>query len=229
MIVNKLKIGVSIDRILDEVRKVERNKLSRFNLASRKDINYLTKKHNIDKRRHENDVVAVGLKVQEDESSILDQVAQEPFLGALKKEVEEELQPEYVMTNDDPKHYNARRILNTERPNANSYQGKVTLIGHKTAERMDRNLITEVRFGEFQEKEGSSVSGDIVETFGDQSREIKNFHHEEIQNFIKSKRAIDEGTNKVDRETIRRMGNQEILNALNELDIETYLKKLKAI
>ncbi|KAF2900868.1 hypothetical protein ILUMI_05318, partial [Ignelater luminosus] len=55
MIVNKLKIGISIDRILDDVRKVECNKLSRFNLASRKDINYLTKRHNIDKRRHDND------------------------------------------------------------------------------------------------------------------------------------------------------------------------------
>ncbi|KAF2890943.1 hypothetical protein ILUMI_15230 [Ignelater luminosus] len=91
-----------------------------------------------------------------------------------------------------------QRILNMERPNANSYQDKVTLKRHKTAERMDINLITEVGLGEFQD-------------------------------FIESKRTIDEGTNEVDREAIRRMGNQEILNALNELDFEIYSKKLKTI
>ncbi|KAF2891593.1 hypothetical protein ILUMI_14580, partial [Ignelater luminosus] len=37
----------------------------------------------------------------------LDQVAQELFLGALKKKVGEELQPEYFMSDDDPKYYNA--------------------------------------------------------------------------------------------------------------------------
>ncbi|KAF2905103.1 hypothetical protein ILUMI_01087 [Ignelater luminosus] len=183
-----------------------------------------------------------------------------------------------------------QRILNMERPNANSYQNKVTLKRHKTAERMDRNLITEVGFGEFQvrsskgeefysitynkvcetdcrflycrvckicfhrykcqcheysvktsickhihlvclyeqEKEDNSVLGD-VEALGDQSKEIKNSHQEEIQDFIESKRTIDEGTNEVDREAIRRMGNQEILNALNELDFETHSKKLKTI
>ncbi|KAF2889896.1 hypothetical protein ILUMI_16277 [Ignelater luminosus] len=91
-----------------------------------------------------------------------------------------------------------QRILNMERPNANSYQDKVTLKRHKITERMDRNLITEVGFGEFQD-------------------------------FIESKRTIDEGTNEVDREAIGRMGNQEILNLLNELDFETYSKKLKTI
>ncbi|KAF2898577.1 hypothetical protein ILUMI_07605 [Ignelater luminosus] len=121
-----------------------------------------------------------------------------------------------------------QRILNMERPNANSYQDKVTLKRHKTAERMDRNLITEVGFGEFQEKEDNSVLGD-VEALGDQSKEIKNSHQEEIQDFIESKRTIDDGTNEVDREAIRRMGNQEVLNALNELDFETYSKKLKTI
>ncbi|KAF2892188.1 hypothetical protein ILUMI_13985, partial [Ignelater luminosus] len=43
-----------------------------------------------------------------------------------------------------------QRILNMERPNANSYQDNVTLKQHKITERMDRNLITEVGFGEFQ-------------------------------------------------------------------------------
>ncbi|KAF2888562.1 hypothetical protein ILUMI_17611 [Ignelater luminosus] len=37
----------------------------------------------------------------------LDQVAQELFLGALKKKVGEELQPEYFMSDDDSKYYNA--------------------------------------------------------------------------------------------------------------------------
>ncbi|KAF2891228.1 hypothetical protein ILUMI_14945, partial [Ignelater luminosus] len=77
-------------------------------------------------------------------------------------------------------------------------------------------------------KEDNSVLGD-VEALGDQSKEIKNSHQEEIQDFIESKRTIDEGTNEVDREAIRRMGNQEILNTLNELDFETYSKKLKTI
>ncbi|KAF2896352.1 hypothetical protein ILUMI_09815 [Ignelater luminosus] len=183
------------------------------------------------------------------------------FLGALKK-VEEELQPEYFMSDDDPKYYNAwvlfinmaleslnnllktnqikRRtnitveklldkiedlvdskmwqiILNMERPNANSYQDKVILKRHTTAERMDRNLITEVGFGEFQRHL-------VIK-----EKEIKNSHQEEIRDFIESKRTIDEGTNEVDREAIRRIGNQEILNALNELDFETYSKKLKTI
>ncbi|KAF2887197.1 hypothetical protein ILUMI_18976 [Ignelater luminosus] len=383
MIVNKLKIGISIDRILDDVRKVECNKLSRFNLASRKDINYLTKKHNIDKRRHDNDVIAVGLKVQEWNQNgknyaffFKQEGESHPVLkdtdfvvGFMNATMEKKLkdfgkiifmdgthctnrkgmdltimlvrddknagfavaffltnrldQPEYFMSDDDPKYYNAwvkvmkseprrllctwhviknwnlqgrnkiknaeikktmkndlkkilnetkvlfinmaleslnnllktnqikrrtnitveklldkiedlvdskmwQRILNMERPNANSYQDKVTLKRDKTAERMDRNLITEVGFGEFQEKEDNSVLGD-VEALGDQSKEIKNSHQEEIQDFIESKRTIDEGTNEVDRQAIRRMGNQEILNALNELDFETYSKKLKTI
>ncbi|KAF2891911.1 hypothetical protein ILUMI_14262 [Ignelater luminosus] len=100
------------------------------------------------------------------------------FLGALKKKVGEELQPEYFMNDDDPKYYNA------------------------------------------WQKEDNSVLGDVA--LGDQSKEIKNSHQEEIQDFIESKRTIDEGTNEVDREAIRRMGNQEIPNALNELDFETY-------
>ncbi|KAF2904326.1 hypothetical protein ILUMI_01854 [Ignelater luminosus] len=447
MIVDKLKIGISVDQILDDVRKVEHNKQSRFNLASRKDINYLTKKHNIDKRRHENYVVAIGLKVQEwkqngknyafffkqegeshpvlkdtdfavgfmnatmekklkdfgkiicmdgthctnrkemdltimfvkDDKNAefpvaffltnrLDQVAQEIFLDALKEKVGEELQPEYFMTDDDPKYYNAwikvmkseprrllcswhvikdwnlqgrnkiknakikktmksdlkkilyetrvnefirlsneyfdklkkaqeidfldylqkyyfgdqkrinlwahcfilgagintnttleslnnllktnqikstnitvetlldkigdlvdskmwQRISNMERPNANSYQGVGTLKGHKTAEQMNRNLITEVELGEFQEKEGNSVLGDVSEALDEQRKEIENFYQEEIQDV---KETIDEGRNEVE-EAIRRRGNEEILNALNELDFESYSKKFKAI
>nr|CAI5827925.1 unnamed protein product [Callosobruchus analis] len=64
-IINKLKIGVSVDRILEDARKLKDAELQRVNLIGRDEITYLARKHNIDKRRDSNDKVAVALKVQE--------------------------------------------------------------------------------------------------------------------------------------------------------------------
>lgn len=65
MIVEKLQCGISVDRILEDARDLKTLKLERINLLSRKDINYLSRKHNIDKRRDNNEMVAAALKIQE--------------------------------------------------------------------------------------------------------------------------------------------------------------------
>nr|CAI5832353.1 unnamed protein product [Callosobruchus analis] len=64
-IINKLKIGVSVDRILEDAKKLKDAELQRVNLIGRDEITYLARKHNINKRRDSNDMVAVALKVQE--------------------------------------------------------------------------------------------------------------------------------------------------------------------
>lgn len=65
MVIEKLKRGVSKARILDDARKLETPELERINLLSSSDVNYLAKKYNIEKKRDNNDMVAVALKVEE--------------------------------------------------------------------------------------------------------------------------------------------------------------------
>ncbi|KAG5882877.1 hypothetical protein JTB14_026167 [Gonioctena quinquepunctata] len=50
-VVNKIKSGVSIDGILEDARNLKGPELQRINLINRDDIVYLTRKHNIDKKR----------------------------------------------------------------------------------------------------------------------------------------------------------------------------------
>lgn len=64
-IVQKLSNGVTVDRIINDARKIESEKLERINLLNRKDISYLMRKHNIMKKKHENSMIAVNLKVKE--------------------------------------------------------------------------------------------------------------------------------------------------------------------
>jgi hypothetical protein len=63
--VQKLKCGVTTDRILADARKPDKEKLERKHLLNRKDVDYLYRKHNIGKKRDENEMVAVTLKVEE--------------------------------------------------------------------------------------------------------------------------------------------------------------------
>jgi hypothetical protein len=63
--VEKLKLDVPSDRILVEARKMESSKIERINLLNRNDVNYLFHKHNIDKKRHVDELFATALKVQE--------------------------------------------------------------------------------------------------------------------------------------------------------------------
>jgi hypothetical protein len=63
--VEKLKLNVPSDRILVEARKMESSKIERINLLNRNDVNYLFHKHNIDKKRHVDELIATALKVQE--------------------------------------------------------------------------------------------------------------------------------------------------------------------
>ncbi|XP_063913738.1 uncharacterized protein LOC135130302 [Zophobas morio] len=51
MVVEKLKSGISIDKILEDTRKQEGPKLERINLLNKKDIAYLSNKHNIEKKQ----------------------------------------------------------------------------------------------------------------------------------------------------------------------------------
>lgn len=64
-IVDKLKSGVTSDRILQDARELTDDKLQRINLLTRKDISYLSKKHHVHNKRHEDDTIATVLKVQE--------------------------------------------------------------------------------------------------------------------------------------------------------------------
>jgi hypothetical protein len=50
-IVEKLKYGVPVDRILEDARKLNTPKIERYNLLSRMDVTYLLRKHNVEKKR----------------------------------------------------------------------------------------------------------------------------------------------------------------------------------
>jgi hypothetical protein len=50
-IVEKLKSGVPVDRILEDARKLNTPKIERYNLLSRMDVTYLMRKHNVEKKR----------------------------------------------------------------------------------------------------------------------------------------------------------------------------------
>ncbi|XP_063921905.1 uncharacterized protein LOC135136511 isoform X1 [Zophobas morio] len=195
MVIEKLKSGVSVDRILEDARKLEMPKLERINLLNRKDVAYLSTKHNIEGRRDKNEMVAAALKVREwnregknfafffkpegethdilkkedfalafmnsamedklrnfttivcmdgthgtnkkgldltimlikDDrnagfpvafflSNRLDQQVQEVFLGALRIKMQQDIKPEYFMSDDDPKYYNAWIKVMTNKP-----------------------------------------------------------------------------------------------------------------
>ncbi|XP_044761586.1 uncharacterized protein LOC123318880 [Coccinella septempunctata] len=185
-IVKKLCDGVTVERIISDARNIKSDKLQRLNLLNRKDISYLSKKHNVLQKKHENTMIAVNLKVKEwndngrnycfffkqqgehhpilnssdfclgfmnsvmetklknfsriicmdgthctnqkgmdltimlvkDDrnmgfpvafflSNRLDQITQEVFMQALREKVVDVIHPEYFMSDDDPKYYNA--------------------------------------------------------------------------------------------------------------------------
>jgi hypothetical protein len=55
IVVEKLKSGVPVDRILEDARKLNTPKIERYNLffflLSRMDVTYLLRKHNVEKKR----------------------------------------------------------------------------------------------------------------------------------------------------------------------------------
>jgi hypothetical protein len=51
IVVEKLKSGVPVDRILQDARKLNTPKIERYNLLSRMDVTYLLRKHNVEKKR----------------------------------------------------------------------------------------------------------------------------------------------------------------------------------
>ena len=63
--VEKLKTGVSVDRILHDARNLKNAELQRVNLINRDEITYLARKYNIDNKRDYNEMVAAAMKVQE--------------------------------------------------------------------------------------------------------------------------------------------------------------------
>ncbi len=64
-IAEQLQAGVSTERILNDARKVGQNGIERKNLLTRCDIKYLMTKFNIEKKRHQDDMLATELKVKE--------------------------------------------------------------------------------------------------------------------------------------------------------------------
>jgi hypothetical protein len=51
IVVEKLKSGVPVDRILQDARKLNTSKIERYNLLSRMDVTCLLRKHNVEKKR----------------------------------------------------------------------------------------------------------------------------------------------------------------------------------
>jgi hypothetical protein len=64
-VVEKLKSGIPVDRILEDARKLNTSKIERYNLLSRMDVTYLLRKHNVEKKRDKDEMLAAALKVQE--------------------------------------------------------------------------------------------------------------------------------------------------------------------
>lgn len=65
VVVEKLRAGVPAERILEDARKLNKPTLERINLLNRNDVAYLSNKHNIENRRHNNEMIAAALKVQQ--------------------------------------------------------------------------------------------------------------------------------------------------------------------
>ena len=59
MVVEKLVSGVTVERIISDAKQISTEKLERINMINRKDIDYLKRKHNIIKRKHENTMMAI--------------------------------------------------------------------------------------------------------------------------------------------------------------------------
>ena len=65
-IANKLRHGVTPQRILDDIREVSATNISRDHLVNKKDINNIKKQYNIEGiQRHQNDLVSVLTWVEE--------------------------------------------------------------------------------------------------------------------------------------------------------------------
>ncbi|XP_063921912.1 uncharacterized protein LOC135136511 isoform X3 [Zophobas morio] len=116
MVIEKLKSGVSVDRILEDARKLEMPKLERINLLNRKDVAYLSTKHNIEGRRDKNEMVAAALKVREWNREGKNFAFFFKPEGALRIKMQQDIKPEYFMSDDDPKYYNAWIKVMTNKP-----------------------------------------------------------------------------------------------------------------
>ncbi|KAF7268060.1 hypothetical protein GWI33_018758 [Rhynchophorus ferrugineus] len=65
VIVEKLKSGVTADEIVNDATKIETERIGRLNLVNKKEISYLIKKHNIDRNKNPNEIIATHLRVNE--------------------------------------------------------------------------------------------------------------------------------------------------------------------
>lgn len=65
-LLEQLQAGVSHERILKNARDIKNGEeFSKLNFTTRKDLNNLAYRYNIDKVRHHNDLIATSLKVNE--------------------------------------------------------------------------------------------------------------------------------------------------------------------
>lgn len=64
-VAEKLIAGVSVNRIIQDARKIENSTLERINIMSRGDLAYLMRKFNIYNQRDKDDMIATALKVEE--------------------------------------------------------------------------------------------------------------------------------------------------------------------
>ncbi|KAJ8913914.1 hypothetical protein NQ315_005711 [Exocentrus adspersus] len=98
-IVGQLVAGVTNDRIIQDARKINNDKLERINLITRGDLSYLITKYNIDKKRNADDMVATALNMGFPIAFLLtnrlDQIIQEFFFRALQIRLGESVEAPY--------------------------------------------------------------------------------------------------------------------------------------
>jgi hypothetical protein len=63
--VDKIKHGVSYNRVIQEARTMSEKHVTRLNLLTKKDLRFLASKHKLDGERHKSDIVSVDIKVAE--------------------------------------------------------------------------------------------------------------------------------------------------------------------
>lgn len=93
IIVEKLKSGVPVDRILEDARKTGAPELQRINLINRNDITYITRKHNINKIRDPNAAKTLG------ETSIIKPQKQEEITQFLQEKYSQQISEELMDQN----------------------------------------------------------------------------------------------------------------------------------
>ncbi|XP_045463906.1 uncharacterized protein LOC123673461 [Harmonia axyridis] len=81
IIAGKLMSGVTKEKILEDARILTNDKLERINVLTRGDLDYIIRKFNINKRKHDDDMIAIESKVRREVHSKAESGVAEKPLG----------------------------------------------------------------------------------------------------------------------------------------------------